>query len=108
MKEYLKKHIYNFRGTNTPKLLVIEYDNWDSICIPNKQAQQKLVEQNLINSKCTFSKYDTLESAEDYSVLYKVLYKDKNIDGNSPIITANFIMSNLILKNYKYGVIRSL
>jgi hypothetical protein len=94
VKEYLKKHIFNFKGTNTPKLLLIESDDWGSIRIPNTNVRDLLLEKKLIKNKDTFSKNDTLESSEDYLKLYKVLERYKDIDCNPPVITANFIMAN--------------
>jgi nicotinamide mononucleotide adenylyltransferase len=95
LKEYLKKHFINARGKSTSKkVLVIESDDWGSIRIPNKEAQQYLINEKLIKITDPFSAYDCLENANDYESLIEVLksYKDKL--GNHPVITTNMVMAN--------------
>ncbi len=91
----LKKHIINVRGKSLDrKLLVFESDDWGSIRIPNKKALQTLQQDALISKSDPFSKYDTLESSNDFEALFEVLaaFKDKN--QNPPIITANTVVAN--------------
>lgn len=95
MKEYLKKHLINILGKRIKhKVLVIESDDWGSIRIPNLDTKTKLQNLNLINSKDAFSNYDTLENEQDYSALFEVLNKHKDVKGSPSVITANMVMGN--------------
>jgi len=95
MKEYLKKHLINYRGKKiNERILVIESDDWGSIRIPNISVQSKLLDLGFIKNEDPFSKYDCLESAEDFETLYTVLQQFKDDKGNSPVITANMVMAN--------------
>jgi hypothetical protein len=95
LKEYLKKHFINARGKRTSKkVIVIESDDWGSIRIPNKKAQECLVNESLIKLTDPFSTFDCLESADDYEALFKVLKKHKDSLGNHPVLTANMVMAN--------------
>jgi hypothetical protein len=95
LKEYLKKHFINSRGTGiSQRVLVIESDDWGSIRIPNRDTQDYLAHMELIRLSDPFSKYDCLECESDYQALYNVLGKYKDSEGNCPIITANMVMCN--------------
>lgn len=95
MKEKVKKHLINLRGKKLKeRILVIESDDWGAIRIPNKAAQSELLRLGLIQGNNPFSKYDCLESAEDFQALYEVLRKFKDYNGNSPVLTANTVMAN--------------
>ncbi|MFN3908662.1 MAG: hypothetical protein ACK4JX_06480 [Flavobacterium sp.] len=95
MKEYLKKHFINARGKSTSKkVLVIESDDWGSIRIPNKEAQQYLLNEKLIKITDPFSAYDCLENANDLETLFELLRSHKDKFGNHPIITVNMVMAN--------------
>lgn len=95
MKQYLKKHFINAQGKRTSKkLLVIESDDWGSIRIPNKEAQNYLVKESLIKLTDPFSVNDCLENADDYEALFEVLKSHKNGLGNYPVVTANMVMAN--------------
>jgi hypothetical protein len=108
LKEYLKKHFINSRGTGTSqRVLVIESDDWGSIRIPNRKTRDYLAHEELIRLSDPFSKYDCLESENDYHALYNVLGKFKDYKGNCPIITANMVMCNpdfekIRKANYQY------
>ncbi|WP_107040065.1 hypothetical protein [Brumimicrobium mesophilum] len=95
MKQTVKKHLINLRGSRiNKKIVVFESDDWGSIRIPNDTIKQELLEEGLIRSKDAFSKFDTLETSDDFTSLFDVLksFKDKN--GNNPVITANIILNN--------------
>jgi hypothetical protein len=95
LKEYFKKHYINIRGKRTPKkILIIESDDWGSIRIPNKMFQKKLFSLGLIQEKDPFSKFDCLESADDYKALYAVLCQFEDKRGRHPAFTANMVMGN--------------
>lgn len=95
MKEYLKKHTFNFRGKAiSRKLVVIESDDWGSIRIPNKIVSEKLATKGLLNSDDPFDTIDSLETEADIQALLEVLSKFKDSQGESPVFTANMVMGN--------------
>jgi hypothetical protein len=95
IKQTLKKHLINSRGSRLKsKLVVFESDDWGSIRIPSKEVRQQLLEKGLIKDKDPFSKYDTLETADDYTALCNVFEKFRDRNGNHPVLTANVIMNN--------------
>jgi len=95
VKEYIKKHLINLRGKRLKeRIFVIESDDWGAIRIPNKDAQSELFRQGLIKEENPFSKYDCLERSADYEALYGVLRQFTDCKGNSPVLTANVVMSN--------------
>ncbi|MFD2201841.1 hypothetical protein [Shivajiella indica] len=95
MKEFLKKHLINFRGKRiNEKLLIIESDDWGAIRIPNKRVQKELFSLGLIREADPFSKFDCLESRDDYKALFEVLGKFKDNYGNQAVLTANMVMGN--------------
>lgn len=95
IKQTLKKHLINFRGTPIDsKIVIFESDDWGSIRIPSLDVRQQLLSKDLIKANDPFSKYDALETATDYRALYEILKKHKDSVGNHPILTANMIMNN--------------
>ncbi len=102
MKQTIKKHIVNCRGPKLKqKFLVFESDDWGAIRIPNVQVRESLWEKGLTKKTDPFSRFDALESTEDYKALFDVLIKFKDQNGNHPIITANFILNNPDFKAIK-------
>jgi hypothetical protein len=94
-KQTIKKHLVNFRGPRLQqKYLVFESDDWGAIRIPNVEVREFLWEKGLTKKTDPFSKFDSLETTEDYQALFDVLLKFKDQKGNHPLITANFILNN--------------
>lgn len=92
--ETIKNHFYNSKGWRTKrKIVVIESDDWGGIRMTSNKDFQAL--QNKINiSSNHYNKYDSLETQEDLEELYDCLQSFKDIKGNCPIITANFVSTN--------------
>jgi hypothetical protein len=102
MKQTLKKHLINFRGGRiNKKIVVFESDDWGSIRIPNNKIKEELLVEGLIKENDSFSKFDTLETSEDYSALFDVIKNFKDKQGNYPIFTANIILNNPDFKKIK-------
>lgn len=76
------------------KIVVIESDDWGSIRMPSKEVYNRFVSAGLKLTDSDYNKIDTLESNEDLELLFEVLrrYRDKN--GNHPVITANVVVGN--------------
>lgn len=95
MLELFKKNIINIPGKRIKrKLVVFESDDWGSIRIPNQKVFQQLVNEKIIDGTDPFSRFDSLENAQDLTNLFSVLNEYKDVKGNSPIITANMVMAN--------------
>ena len=95
MKATLKKHIINARGSRLKeKYIIFESDDWGAIRIPDNQTRKALLKKGLIRDSDPFSRFDGLETTNDYLALFEVLNKFKDSKGNHPVITANFILNN--------------
>jgi hypothetical protein len=104
LKQTLKKHIINSRGPRLKqKLIVFESDDWGAIRIPNLEVRGELWQNGLTRTTDSFSRFDTLESAEDYKTLFDVLAQFKDQQGNHPCFTANFILNNPDFKKIASG-----
>jgi hypothetical protein len=95
MKALLKKHIINARGSRlNKKIVVFESDDWGAIRIPSIKTRDELFERGLTRKEDPFSQFDSLETTQDYQMLFEVLKKHKDGKGQHPVITANFILNN--------------
>lgn len=95
LKQTIKKHLINFRGSRIKdKIVVFESDDWGSIRIPSQEARKLLLGEGLIKVDDPFSKFDSLETADDYYALLEILKKFKDTKGNHPVLTANVILNN--------------
>jgi hypothetical protein len=87
MKTIVKK-ILDFRAIQTKrKLVIIMSDDWGSLRIKSKE-DQKILEQKGLKINNRFDRFDTLETNEDLELLFDVLTKHKDVNGNHPVITA--------------------
>lgn len=75
-------------------IVVIESDDWGSIRMPSKEVYEQLLRDGFSVDKDLFSRYDSLERAEDLSALFEVLQSVKDKNGNPAIITANSVVVN--------------
>ena len=76
------------------KIVVIESDDWGSIRMSSKNAYDSLNKKIDGLGNSAYNKYDSLASEEDLEMLFEVLSRHSGSDGNSPVITANTIMTN--------------
>jgi hypothetical protein len=91
----LKNSVKNIPGWRTKrKILVIESDDWGSIRMPSREVYNNCLKNGYRVDKNIFSRYDSLASEEDLTLLFDLLssYHDKN--GQHPIITANCLTCN--------------
>lgn len=102
IKKELYRNYINLSGLKSKeKLVVIESDDWGGIRMPSKEVFETLKGSSIRVEKCAYSKFDALELNSDYENLYEVLSKHKDKDGNSPVITANFLTANPDFKRIK-------
>lgn len=91
----LKALINNMGGRRmVGKILVIESDDWGSVRMPNKAAYDKLLKAGVKVNNSAYCTYDCLEEEEDVAFLLHTLSDVKNNEGQAPILTANFVVSN--------------
>ncbi|HLN94908.1 MAG TPA: hypothetical protein VK183_04670 [Flavobacterium sp.] len=91
----LKKHIVNVKGPRlSGRFLVLESDDWGSIRIPGPEQQTALLRKGLISAADPFSRYDTLETADDFLRLREVLTSVRDLQGRPAVLTANTVMAN--------------
>jgi hypothetical protein len=76
------------------KIVVIESDDWGSIRMPSKQVYDQFLKLGIPVDKDCYCKYDSLENESDLMSLFEVLSSFKDINGNSPVFTANTIVAN--------------
>jgi len=94
-KSKLKGNINNSRGWRTNRrFLIIESDDWGSIRMPSKKVFNNFVNKGFGIENSLYNKYDSLASEEDLSALFDTLSSFKDVQGNSPIITANTVVAN--------------
>ena len=94
-KDYIRSHLVNFRGFKTKKkIIVIESDDWGSVRMPSNYVYKKLLSSGIPVDRSIYCKYDQLESTSDLELLIEILQEVTNDQGNSPIITANFVLAN--------------
>ncbi len=95
LKNKLNDNILNYYGWKTNrKLIIIESDDWGTIRMPNKSVFEKTKKFGINIEKCPFNNFDTLEDYSDLDMLFSLLRKYKDSNGNHPVITANTIMAN--------------
>lgn len=89
------KHIINIPGWRTKrKIVIIESDDWGSIRMPSKEVFLRFFKRGLDLSETDYNRFDSLESNDDLTMLYQVLYNHKDSKGNYPVITANCVVGN--------------
>ena len=76
------------------RFVVFESDDWGSIRMPSKSTFDYLLARGYPVNENHYSKYDSLETADDYIELFNVLSAVKDLVGNSAIFTANYVAAN--------------
>ena len=95
MVKSFKKIITNIKGWRTNrKIIVIESDDWGSIRMPSKEVYNKSINNGYKVNLNPYERYDSLASEEDLTLLFDLLSKFKDKNGNHPIITANCVVAN--------------
>jgi hypothetical protein len=95
IRKSIANHLVNSKGATTKqKIVVFESDDWGSIRMPNLSAYASLLNDGIAVDKSPYCKYDNLCSAEDVEMLFAVLKKHKDANGNHPCITANVVVTN--------------
>ena len=94
-KSFISSLHTNLSGKNiSKKIVVFESDDWGAIRVPSKEAIDRLKIKGLDLTKNAYTRFDGLESNSDLESLLEILDKYKDINGNHPIFTANFVTCN--------------
>ena len=95
IKKDFARHIINWRGWSTNrKIIVIESDDWGSIRMPSKEIYQKCLKAGYNVDQNAYERYDSLASEKDLELLFELLNSFKDQKDNSPVITANVLVTN--------------
>ena len=90
-----ERNFANLPGWHTKrKIVVIESDDWGSIRMPSKETYNNFLQLGYPVDKDCYCRYDSLESDKDLTNLFEVLSSVKDLNGNSPVITANTVVAN--------------
>lgn len=95
IKNNLRRYINNWSGWQTDrKIVVIESDDWGSIRMPSRDVYVKCLKAGYPVDQTFYERFDSLASEKDLELLFEVLnrYKDKN--GNPAVLTANVLAAN--------------
>jgi len=95
IKRTLKNYLYNIPGWRTNrKIIVIESDDWGSIRMPSRETYEHCLKQGYRVDKNAYERYDSLASEDDLELLFDLLNKYKDKEGNPVQITANALTAN--------------
>lgn len=100
MKNIIKKITAKMGYQTDKKQILLLSDDWGSVRIKSTQDQESLVKKGLIINN-RFDQYDSLETNEDLELLFEVLTKYKDHNGNHPCITAVTNVANPDFKKIK-------
>lgn len=76
------------------KIVIIESDDWGNAGVSSHVLYDKLLSLGLPLQRSLYDKFDTLASSSDLELLFDVLTKYHDMNGKSPIITANTVVAN--------------
>lgn len=95
IKSSIFHNLINVPGWRTNrKIIVIESDDWGSIRMPSLEVYEKFITRGFNIASSDYNRIDTIESNEDLSLLFEVLYSIKDSSGNHPVLTANCVVGN--------------
>lgn len=94
-KKNIIRNISNIPGWSTRrKIVVIESDDWGSVRMSSGQAFESLKKKGVDESGNHYNINDALESNQDLELLYEMLVKHKDKNGQHPVMTGVNIMAN--------------
>lgn len=89
------RHANNWRGKKmNRKIVVIESDDWGSICMPSREVYEELLNKGIRVDRCNYARYDSLASKMDLESLFSVLSEFRDHRGRHPVVTANCVTAN--------------
>lgn len=104
LKNSVSRYITNIQGWRTNrKIVVIESDDWGSIRMPSKEIYFKCLRAGYPVDQIAYERYDSLLSQDDLELLFDLLTKFKDQNGNHPVITANCVVANPDFEKIRKG-----
>ena len=96
IKHFIGTNLINLQGWKTNrKILVFESDDWGTIRMPSVTDRDFLCTHYPANFNIsTYDRVDNLASSVDLEALFDVLSRYHDINGKTPVITANTIVGN--------------
>ena len=96
---HLKRKILNYYRNSggwrtNRKIVVFESDDWGSIRMPSRDVFDTMLRAGIKVDRCSYNRFDSLESEEDLGALFQVLRSNKDKNGRHPIFTLNFVLAN--------------
>lgn len=87
--------LYNFYSININRnVIIIESDDWGSLRTETLSQRSKLNKISLVVQNDPYIQLDGLAEEDDLIALFEMLTSIKNIEGKSPILTANICTAN--------------
>lgn len=95
LRSFIAPYYRNLKGWRTKrKIVVFESDDWGSIRMPSREVYEKCLKAGYPVDRNPYEKFDSLESNNDLELLFEILSKFTDQQGNHPIITANCLVAN--------------
>lgn len=95
LRPFIAPYYRNLKGWRTKrKIVVFESDDWGSIRMPSREVYEKCLKAGYPVDRNPYEKFDSLESKNDLELLFEILSKFTDQQGNHPIITANCLVAN--------------
>ncbi|MHC1733038.1 MAG: hypothetical protein AB9888_13550 [Bacteroidales bacterium] len=95
LRQKISEHLFNIPGWKTNRrIIVFESDDWGSIRMPSRNVYEDCLKHGYRVDSNIFSRYDSLASEEDLTLLFDLLLSFKDSAANHPIITANCLVAN--------------
>ncbi|MDN4166625.1 hypothetical protein QWY31_14035 [Cytophagales bacterium LB-30] len=95
-KQKLFSTLKNYLGWSSQrKIVVFSVDDYGNVRLASTEARKKLIKAGADLDKNRFDTYDSLETAEDLSLLYEVLNSVKDAKGRSAKFTAYALSANI-------------
>ncbi|HMO61154.1 MAG TPA: hypothetical protein PKC39_01640 [Ferruginibacter sp.] len=95
LKKQISNTLLNIPGWRSKrKIIVIESDDWGTVRMNSHESWLYFLNKGYPVDKCSYNRYDSLESNEDMEKLFEVLLSVKDCQGNPAVITANNIVAN--------------
>ena len=94
MRDYFKFKFNRIFNKTNKKAIIIASDDWGSIRLKTLDDRNYLESAGLKIQGNRFDSFDALETNKDLELLFEVLLKYKDKDGNHPVITAVMNVAN--------------
>jgi len=95
LKQKLTRTLLHIPGWKTKRrIVVIESDDWGSVRMPSREVYDYLFRHGYRVDNLSYSRFDSLASETDLSLLFDVLHSVKDKNNNPAVITANTIVAN--------------